>query len=398
VNVGIVTTWFERGAAYVSRQYMELFEAQGVKTFIYARGGERQARVDPNWERPNVTWAKPSFVPGAGTLDRKDFLAWIRKNGITVVLFNEQHWMPAVLWARDAGVLTLAYIDYYTEKTIPFHAAYDGLVCNTRRHFSAFEWHPQCTFVPWGTDLEVFRPTGACAPVQGDGRCVFFHSAGMSPYRKGTDLVIEAFARMQERTRARLVIHTQVDLARDFPGLAGKVADLERQGRLSVIHREVTAPGLYHLGDVYVYPSRLEGVGLTQAEALACGLPIITPDNPPMSEFVALESGIVVPVAKFWSRFDAYYWPMCEADIGALAAAMDRYAVEPDIGERKRKARQYAQEYLDWSCNGGSLVEWVRQLKRREIAPELRAQLLASFPPNSMWYWVRGQLKVWLGL
>ncbi len=397
MKIGIVTTWFERGAAYVSRQYMELFEAHGVETFIYARGGERQARGDRNWDGPNVTWAKPSYVPGAGTLDRKDFLGWIRRNAIAVVLFNEQHWMPAVLWARDAGVLTLAYIDYYTEKTIPLHAAYDGLVCNTRRHLSAFDWHPQCKYIPWGTDLRVFT---ASAPTSGPGTegCVFFHSAGMSPCRKGTDLAIEAFSRMKHSARARLVIHTQVELGREFPGLAGLVAELERQGRLTVIHRDVTAPGLYHLGDVYVYPSRLEGVGLTQAEALACGLPIITPDNPPMSEFVSSESGLAVPVAKYWSRFDGYYWPMCQVDVEALADAMDQYAATADIGALKRKARAYAEENLDWFINGEPLLEWVRGLVRTELAPALRSQILVSFPPDSLWYWFRGRLKGILGV
>ena len=32
------------------------------------------------------------------------------------------------------------------------------------------------------------------------------------------------------------------------------------------------------MGDVFVYPSRLEGIGLCVPEALACGLPVITTD------------------------------------------------------------------------------------------------------------------------
>lgn len=43
MNIGIVRTWFERGAAYVSRQYMEVL-AERHNIFIYARGGESFAK------------------------------------------------------------------------------------------------------------------------------------------------------------------------------------------------------------------------------------------------------------------------------------------------------------------------------------------------------------------
>jgi hypothetical protein len=33
-NIGIVTTWFERGAAYVSKQFKDSLEKNGAKVFI----------------------------------------------------------------------------------------------------------------------------------------------------------------------------------------------------------------------------------------------------------------------------------------------------------------------------------------------------------------------------
>ena len=62
MRIGIVTTWFERGAAYVSRQYRKQLERQH-EVFIYARGGERQAIQDPKWDDKNVTWGKASVIP-----------------------------------------------------------------------------------------------------------------------------------------------------------------------------------------------------------------------------------------------------------------------------------------------------------------------------------------------
>ena len=52
-----------------------------------------------------------------------------------------------------------------------------------------------------------------------------------------------------------------------------------------IINKTISAPGLYYEGDVYVYLSRLDGIGLTVAESIAAGMPILVPDDAPMNEF-----------------------------------------------------------------------------------------------------------------
>ena len=61
MNIGIVTTWFERGAAYVSRQYMEVLQKTD-EVFIYARGGEKYEVGNPKWDLPNVHWGKKDKI------------------------------------------------------------------------------------------------------------------------------------------------------------------------------------------------------------------------------------------------------------------------------------------------------------------------------------------------
>ena len=55
MNIGIISTWFDRGAAFVSKAYMDVL-SQEHQVFIYARGGEQYAKGDPNWDFENVTW------------------------------------------------------------------------------------------------------------------------------------------------------------------------------------------------------------------------------------------------------------------------------------------------------------------------------------------------------
>jgi glycosyltransferase involved in cell wall biosynthesis len=192
----------------------------------------------------------------------------------------------------------------------------------------------------------------------------FFHSAGLSPRRKGTDLVLRAFS--ETAGNARLVVHTQMDLGRTMPELRSTMSRLVKEQRLEVITRTVPAPGLYHLGDVYVYPSRLDGIGLTLAEALACGLPAITCDNPPMNEFVNGSNGWLVPVARLYPRRDGYYWEQCEIDVSTLSRQMQHCAGNSEhVIEMKRSARAYAVDRLDWRRNSEGLREIFAQAAKR---------------------------------
>ena len=139
MNIGIVTTWFERGAAYVSRQYMNSLSKHN-SVYIYARGGENYAIGDPRWDLDNVTWGeRRNYRVTDIVLD--DFEKWIDDNNIETILFNEQRYWEPVIFAKNKGVKVGAYIDYYKINTKPLFGIYDFLICNTKRHYSVFYRH-----------------------------------------------------------------------------------------------------------------------------------------------------------------------------------------------------------------------------------------------------------------
>ncbi|MFV1994024.1 MAG: glycosyltransferase, partial [Verrucomicrobiales bacterium] len=114
---------------------------------------------------------------------------------------------------------------------------------------------------------------------------------------------------------------------------------------------------------------RLDGIGLSMAEALSCGLPLVVPDYPPMNEFVDGEGEIsaTVAVERIFARRDGYYWPQCEVDTAALTATMEGYIGRFDqIAELKRKARAFAEENLDWSDREDAVWEAVANAALRD--------------------------------
>lgn len=365
MNIGIVTTWFERGAAYVSKQFEEEWSLNN-EIFIYARGGEKYSIGDPKWDRENVTWGKRNLFSRPTQIDLQHFKTWIQNNNIDLILFNEQHEWEPVIASSKMNVITGAYVDYYKKETIPFFGIYDFLICNTKRHYSVFKWHPQAFYIPWGTDTHLFYPKER----KGNSQIInFFHSCGMNPLRKGTDLLLKAFD-MVDRKVSKLIIHSQVDLKSFFPEQKDLIDKFLREGSLELMEKTVSAPGLYHLGDVYVYPSRLEGIGLTIAEAISCGLPVIVTNEEPMSEFVqSSDAGKLVDVELYEKRVDNYYWAQSIASIDKLAEQMDYYIENKDqIKELKNGARKYAEANLNWSKNLKQFDKNLIKIKKRSTS------------------------------
>lgn len=374
MNVGIVTTWFERGAAYVSRQYKTVLEQQ-CNVQIYARGGEKGVDLGPEWAGPGVTRGRESSSPFLTAIDEDDFCRWLDEQRIEVVLFNEQRWWLPILWCRQRGLKVGAYVDYYTENTVELFDVYDFLICNTKRHYGVFKWHPQCYYIPWGTDITLFKPSTVLP--SSSNEITFFHSAGMNPDRKGTDLLLEAFSQLT--ASSRLIIHTQVDLASVLAKKVPLIKELLQNGHLEVIERTVPAPGLYHLGDIYVYPSRLDGIGLSLVEAAACGLPLIATDVPPMNEFVEVNNGKLVSVDKFIPRHDGYYWPQAVVSIQSLYESM-RYYIDnkAQLSLFKAAARMTAENRLDWHKNSVELCSIIDKVKIRKGHQMQRMEILVE--------------------
>ncbi len=127
-------------------------------------------------------------------------------------------------------------------------------------------------YVPWLLDLGRFP----ARVVRGPARH-FIHNAGLidPDDRKGTRDAIAAFARIP-RPDLRLTVRVQKD---------GGVSC--NDSRVDLFTGNLPDPkALYAEGDAFIQPSKLEGIGFMVLEAVVTGLPVITPDQPPMNEWV----------------------------------------------------------------------------------------------------------------
>jgi glycosyltransferase involved in cell wall biosynthesis len=87
---------------------------------------------------------------------------------------------------------------------------------------------------------------------------------------------------------------------------------------------------LYNAADLYVSPTMAEGFGLTLAESLACGTPVVATDYSAITEVVG-PGGILIQPRDFWTNAYAHEWAL--VDEVAMSAAVERLISKP--AERK---------------------------------------------------------------
>lgn len=210
-----------------------------------------------------------------------------------ILFFERAAWHPQLLAiARRLGVKTVC---------VPMWEWFQGRAAEWRdcdlfacpgefsaQNVRAYGWS-NVAVVPWAFDLTRFP----ARTVRGPARR-FVHNAGLVDRddRKGTRDTITAFARTR-LPEARLLVRLQND-----PALPPSDA------RVTVQVGNLDDPAaLYAEADCAIQPSKMEGIGFMVLEAVASGLPVITLDYPPMSEFVAQPE---LRVAKRWFKRRAF--------------------------------------------------------------------------------------------
>jgi glycosyltransferase involved in cell wall biosynthesis len=167
--------------------------------------------------------------------------------------------------------------------------------------------------LPYGVRLESFRPTGE--PPADEFAVLFAGSVGL---RKGVPYLLEAFAALRHpRKRLRVVGAVQEEIRALLPRFA--MEGVEMLG--TVPQAELAA--MMSRSHVLVLPSIEEGLALVQAQAMACGCPVICSTNTGGEDlFTDGVEGFIVPIR----------------DPAALTDRMQRLAEDAGLQGRMREA------------------------------------------------------------
>lgn len=275
--------------------------------------------------KPDLIHAGPiqncAFLVALSGFRRLLTMSW----GYDLVMEADKSW-----WMRQVTSYTLRRSAYFTS---------DANV--TRKKAISYGMNPDRTVVfPWGIDLKHFNlKTFKRSNVR--TFTLFCSRTWESIY--GVDVLAKAFVKVAS-------VNPDVNLILLGGGSQGaKIRQiLMNGGVMERVHfggqvGQRDLPRWYHMADIYISPSHVDGSSVSLMEALASGLPCIVSD---------------IPGNKEWIEEGVNGWLFRDGDVDDLAEkilhAKKKRREFKRIGELARKT---AEEKADWRKNFGKLLE-----------------------------------------
>jgi glycosyltransferase involved in cell wall biosynthesis len=243
-----------------------------------------------------------------------------------------------------------AWMKWVTRYTLKRSAFFISDANVSRDKAVEFGMNPEKTVIfPWGTDIEHFTPkTFKRSNVK--TFTLFCSRTWEAIY--GVDVLAKAFIKVAS-------VNPDVNLILLGSGSqSAKIRQiLMNGGVMERVHfggqvTQMDLPRWYHMADLYISPSHVDGSSVTLMEALASGLPCLVSDIPGNREWIA--DGV-----NGWLFRDGNVNDLAEK---ILFAIKNRKSFKK-IGDAARKT---AEEKADWLRNFGKLLEVYNVIARSE--------------------------------
>lgn len=258
-------------------------------------------------------WTKSLLRPGhhllAGTAFAPGAMNWARQNGGTSFL---QSWTshPQEFWdlvAEEHKLWNSKYLPvsrYYQQKAMESVAAADYACAPSTFAVKSFVKHgfdPQrILFCPLWLDLDAFRPLPEPRPQ--NRPFTILHTGGLS-LRKGAPHLLEAF-RLIRKQVPDAVLRVRRHIRDDVTEILKKNSDLPIEWSDNLDFAGHISR--YQTSDLLLFPSIEDGFAYVVAEALGCGLPVITTPTTGASDLIQPGvNGEVVPIRDARALADA---------------------------------------------------------------------------------------------
>jgi len=247
----------------------------------------------------------------------------------------------------------MEWVTRYTLKRSSFFTSDAKVTCDKA---IAYGMNLEKTVVfPWGVDLEHFVPTADYRPLTTVDRppsafTLFCNRSWETRY--GVDVLARAFVKLADQNEnvdlILLAGGSQSGRIRGILHSGGVMDRVTFGGQVS----QTDLPRWYHMADLYISPSHVDGSSVSLMEALACGLPCVVSD---------------IPANREWILENENGWLFRDGDVDHLlekiALAISQRERLPGIG---RAGRRSAERRADWKKNAETLMNVYRTIVERK--------------------------------
>lgn len=251
----------------------------------------------PEYDKPETVQIK-EFFTNFSVEKFKEHLEKI-KDEINVLMIIETPFEFEILKiAHDLGikVVVIPMVDALSlSKWNPYIDCIDAFFCPTYICYDIYKaiFNSKVFYLPYPIDTDYFNydknisePTGY----------FFLHNQGNggAHWRKGTEQIYFAYKDLTSRKEitSKTLIRRQPDLHPTYliPNDVNEITQVE------IRYKEPRE--LYRDGNVYIAPSKREGLGLPILEAMSVGYPVLTTDAPPMNEYITDKRFLIKVIEK----------------------------------------------------------------------------------------------------
>ncbi len=296
IKIGLVTAWGECGMGYLAKNWVYTFRKypEIINYQIYSRALP--------WLSP-FRWQGEDVVNGPETMDinQPHFWDWVNTFKPDVILFQDQNiygkteMREESLRLKQMGIKLINYPDWIRRGDVEkYKGLYDVNLSHVLRNYhwlvNAKVENP--TLIKWGVITKNFPFISR----QVADKIKFYINVGTGTIRKGYTAIPKALSKMEGNFIQRKLNPRKYNYQFITSSVQGSENRIDKaffnyfrkHTNCEIIFKTADNQkgGLYSLGDIYVYPSMREGIGLTITEAMCTGMPVITSDFPTMNEWV----------------------------------------------------------------------------------------------------------------
>jgi glycosyltransferase involved in cell wall biosynthesis len=234
-----------------------------------------------------------------------------------------------------------AWMRWVTRYTLKHSTFFTSDANVSRDKALAFGMDPQKTVIfPWGTDIEHFKPK-TLERLNAKAFTLFCSRTWEAIY--GVDVLAKAFVKVAG-------VDPDVSLILLGSGSQGQKirqilmsADVMDRVHFGGHVGYEDLPRWYHMADLYISPSHVDGSSVTLMEALASGLPCLVSD---------------IAGNREWIQEGINGWLFRDGDVNHLAEKiLNAIKNRESLSKISQAARQTAEQKADWKKNFGKLLE-----------------------------------------
>lgn len=236
--------------------------------------------------------------------------------------------------------------EFATRYTLKRSAFFTSDANVTRDKAIAYGMDPQKTLVfPWGVDLERFNTSMS---ERGNSKMfTLFCNRSWEPWY-GVDVLARAFVRVaQQYEDVELILlggGSQGNIIRNILQNGDVLDRVTFGGQIS----QADLPRWYHMADLYISPSHVDGSSVSLMEALACGIPCLVSDIPGNREWIS-------DGKNGWLFRDGSVDDLVQKIMNVIKNRRALKAIQ-------EAARQTAEQKADWKRNSAALMDIYRRL------------------------------------